>query len=498
MQSAVEEKTLLWVDSSNRERGGATADYTIKLTEPLHNVVGMRVIEALIPATTLSIEGHNDTMVLHTVFYDDVAPVGPKYLLQAHTVGFDGQGWRSHDRISPVKTPYFDIGQDVEHHVVARQVPMYRSKPENATDIGTVTLEGASEYVICVFEGNVVHALPEGVADRAIYDPEDQMTVLSCRLHEDLMDYLTTVTFVSGVYQIPNGKYDSLRDFVYETEHGYSNTKQGIKLDFIRSQTDKPERRFKLQINPKNVWVDVVYDAAGGSYTHDYIEQPNGWCAMWLGSTCLDPLGFTGPYDQDELCTTAGGEFITSDPEPRYNGLLRAKNLVNLAADRYVWLRCAEVEQHMCAGTGQIMQRGIGVFKLDAPGVYKEAKTEFISVIPPSFHPIAKLHQLSFRFEIGAKPGQLYDFKSISHFMLVSIVSLKADKQVIYKSLPKQLNPDYEPNALMYRLKWDRANECGTSGRPALTDQEERDVIRIHNATLRGVELFANAPERRR
>jgi hypothetical protein len=492
MRNAVEEKTLVWVDSSNREAGGSGSEYRVKLTEPLHNVVGLRIIESLIPATTLSIEYHNDLMVLHTVAYDDTAPVSPMRLWQAHTAGYEGSAWRNHDRIDPERTPYFDIGQDVEHHVVHKSVAVYSASPEHLLDIAQLTQSAQGEYVLCVFDGNVVSDLPETEASRAIYDPEEQVTVVSCILHDELMTYVSMVAMICGVYQIPHGKYDSLRDFTYELQHGYSSTKQGIKLDFIQPLSDKPERKFKLMVNPSLVWTDVTYDASGSTYAHTYANFPLNWCAMWLGSTCKDPLGFNGPHAPERVNETAGGSFLVSDLEPRYLGRMRATNLVNLASERYVWLRCGEIEQHMCSGIGDVLQKGIGVFKLDAPGVYKEGNTEFISVIPANFHPIGKLHQLSFKFELGSRPGALYDFKNVSHFMLLSIISLKADKRVIYESLPKQLNPDYEANSLMYQLKWDRQSnsEAFGIGRDALKDGEERNVVRIHNAALRGVNIF--------
>jgi len=489
MRHAVEDKTLIWVDSANREEGGSGAEYTVKLTEPLHNVVGVRVIEALIPATSLSIDERNDLMVLHTVAYDETAPVAPERLWQAHVSGYEGEAWRTHDRTHVARVPYFDLRQDVEHHVAHKSVSVYSADPESLTDIVTFTHDGGSEYVLCVIAGNVMPLLPESEVPRAVFDPEENVTILSCRLHEETMTYVSMVVMLTGVYQIPHGKYDALRDFTTEVQHGYSVSKQGIKLDFIRPQTDKPERSFKLMIDPVLVWTDVSYDAAGTRYSHTYPNFPLNWCAMWLGSTCQDALGFNAPHPPDRVKTCAGGSFLVSDIEPRYNGVLRGPNLVNLAAERYVWLRCGELEQHMCSGIGQVLQRGIGVFKLDAPGVYKEDKTEFISVIPSHFHPIGKLHQLSFRFEQAGTSGALYDFKNVSHFMLLSVISLKADKKALYETLPRQLNPDYEPNALMYQLKWDKqqGSETFGIGRSALSSEDEREVVRIHNSTMRGV-----------
>lgn len=499
MQNAVEAKTLIWVDSSNRELGGSGSEYTVKLTEPIHNVVGVRVIEALIPATTLSIEEHNDLLVLHTVAYDDTCPLLPVRLWEAHSLGYQGDAWRDHTRSHAERKPYFDINQDVEHHVVKLDVNVYAAEADRFEFIARLTQESVAEFVLCTFPGNLLSTLPDTEEGRAVYDPEEQVTVLSCRLDEAHMTYVSSVIMISGVYQIPHGKYDSLRDFTFEMGHGYSDTKQGIKLDFISSQTHKPERKFKLMFDPSLVWTDVTY-SANGQYIHTYTDMPYTWCAMWMGSTCKEALGFNGPWKPRRLRTTAAGSFVVSDHEERYLGRLRAQNLVNLASERYVWLRCGELEQHMCSGIGQVLQRGIGVFKLEAPGVYKEDKTEFISVIPPHFHPIGKLHQLSFRFETGSRPGSLYDFKNASHFMLLSVISLTADKQAIYRTLPRQLNPDYESNSLAYQLRWDRQSDSKAFGigTDALTPAQERQVVHLHNAVLRGSNNFVEHQKERR
>jgi hypothetical protein len=80
-------------------------------------------------------------------------------------------------------------------------------------------------------------------------------------------------------------------------------------------------------------------------------------------------------------------------------------------AECYIWLRCTELEAHMCTGTGKVLQRGIGVFKMAEPASIKEEKTEYISTIPNHFHPIWKLEQLTFRFTMGSKSNVENDFK---------------------------------------------------------------------------------------
>lgn len=508
MQRAVEDKTLVWVDSSNREAGGTRDHYTVKLTEPIHNVVGIRVIEASIPATVQSIEHHNDLLVLHTVYYDDYLPVSPLCVLQTHSKGFQGEAWRVHDRSyagmtppGPVKTPFFDINQNAEHHVASVEVAICSAMSYRLANIIDATIAGSQDYVLCVFDGDVSKRFDEGqsedapyvkfMQERSVYDLENNKTMVSCAFSSDLMTKdSTTISIIAGLYQIPHGKYDSLRDFTTEVQHGYTATKQGVQLDFIEAQTSKPERSFMLQINPKKVWIDVSYGADDGRYTHVYPPLPHAWCAIWAGSSCLRALGFMLPEtDTTRVHETAGGTFFVSDPDlVRYQGRLRANDWVDLSSERYVWLRCDELEQHMCSGVGRILQRGIGVFKLDTPSVLWTERTEFISVIPSHFHPIGKLHQLTLKFETGR--GVPYDFKNLEHFILMSVVSLKANKDVVYQHLPRLLNPDYEPNALMYQLKWDRGCSATSGGNQALSAEDERRVVRIHNAALRGVELM--------
>jgi len=157
--------------------------------------------------------------------------------------------------------------------------------------------------------------------------------------------------------------------------------------------------------------------------------------------------------------------------------------MVDLTSERYVWLRCPEVERHMCTGVGKVLQRGIGVFRLDVPGVLNQDRTEYISVIPNQFHPISKLSKLSFRFDMGSRENTPYDFREINHFMLISVSTLRPDSARLYSHLPRTLNPEYEPNVLMYHIqKHDRESALLRS--PDLTPAEMRRVVQIHNAAL--------------
>jgi hypothetical protein len=468
--SGVEDKTLVWIDSSRRDPGGTGSDYTVSMVEPLRNVVGIRVIEATIPATIMSVGDHNSKLCLQSIGFTDDLPVAPEHALVAHTAGVEGLAWRVHD--STEKKTYYDPGHDAEHHIASRNLDVYRTADPSL--VRMLGLDAALDTsVLCVVPGNTT----SDMGPAASYDPVALNTVVSCQYSPE-MQYVCSIEMVAGVYRLPHGKYDSLRDFVSELSHRYSDTKVGIMLDFLAPITDKPERSFQMKINPSLVWTHV--DTASPAFEHTYMTMPNYWCAVWSGSPSIQTLGFQ--LNPVEL-TTAAGDFMVSEPQARYKGCLRGRTMVDLTSERYVWLRCPEVERHMCSGVGKVLQRGIGVFRLDVPGILNQDRTEYISVIPTQFHPICKVSKLSFRFDMGSKENVPYDFREINHFMLLSISTLHPDKSLLYTTLPKALNPDYDPNILAYHMReYDRKTlGCRDT---QLTPAEVRRVVDIHNSAL--------------
>ena len=467
-QKAIEDKTLIWVDAAHRDEGCDSSNYTVSLVEPLRNVVGIRVIEATIPATMMSIDSHNCHVVIHTLGHSDELPVHPKHVLISHTAGPLGEAWRKHDATE--KTLYYDPDHDSEHYSVFTTVNVYRSDDADGVSVDISDPETA---VLCVFSGDATSVL----GPHASYDTTTQTTIVTCTFGAN-MEYVTSVDIVAGVYCLPHGKYDSLRDFVAELSHLYSETKVGVMLDFVAPMNGKPERSFRLQVDPTKIWTHVNTSSAG--FEHEYMTAPRHWCALWTGSTALSALGM---HTNSVGVVTAGGEFITSDPRARYENRIRADTLVNLTGERYVWLRCPEVEQHMCTGVGKVLQKGIGVFRLEVPGVLNQDRTEFISVIPNQFHPIAKVSKLSFRFDMGSRENVPYNFRSINHFMLLSVSTLRPDKAVVYDHLPRLMNPEYEPNVEQWHIQ--EHDRRGDSSEPDnLRPEDIRRVVSIHNSAL--------------
>lgn len=106
--------------------------------------------------------------------------------------------------------------------------------------------------------------------------------------------------------------------------------------------------------------------------------------------------------------------------------------IYNLLGDRYIILRCKEIENHIMSSiksfnavnpdTNSLQERqydtGIAKFKMSVVG-FREERFDFNTLPPQEFHPIGKLTSLSFSFE--NQDGREYDFKGVNHTITLAI-----------------------------------------------------------------------------
>jgi hypothetical protein len=127
---------------------------------------------------------------------------------------------------------------------------------------------------------------------------------------------------------------------------------------------------------------------------------------------------------------------------------LVAPGLVNLLGERYVILRCKEIESHLLGSLAYTsFTPGIGMFKLAA--AYNDItnlRFDFVNLIRKPFHPIGKLPKLTFRFETSS--GKLYDFKGVNIQMLLMLKFLVPTQK--FKFDRSILNPNYHPDFMQY------------------------------------------------
>ena len=125
---------------------------------------------------------------------------------------------------------------------------------------------------------------------------------------------------------------------------------------------------------------------------------------------------------------------------------ITAPGMYSLIGDRYIILRCPEIEDHMFRSRAfEKYNMGLAKFKMAVLG-YGQERFDYNGLPPRHFHPIGKLQRLSFRFEKA--DGTLYNFRGINHTItfLVKYMTPVQDQELTYS----KLNPQYNPNFFQY------------------------------------------------
>lgn len=481
--AGVTENSLVWVDSSLRDSGGDESEYSVVLPEPLRNVVGIRVIEATIPATMLSVDTHNCSLNQYTLGYNVDLGVSPQNIIKCF-VEAGGDIWTTESDYG--KQLYTDSIQHVTHKIIYDIIVVLDAR---YSSLPGMDAPDTNDHKVALVSGDVSLMYP----GRSVYDKSADLTIVSVPgIYVTDLPILDTCLLVYGEYSLPLGRYDSLTDFLSELTHSYSpSTSKGINLDFIQAYSPKPERSMRVYIDPSKVWfdADAVVEDGALQYNYTMLTGTKFCVVVCKSSTSLGVLGLkSNPFS----VSIAGVEGIVSVLDNTYGyHTVIGRSLVNFSSERYVWLRCEEIEHHMCSGVGDVIQRGIGVFRLESPGVFKEEKTEYISTIPNEFHPISKLNKLTFRFDMGSRQDIKYDFKGIGHYMLISVKSIRADTSPLYSDVPHSLNPSYKSNFMAYYIQEEERKRLSNEDSRSLTLEDELKCVSAHVKGLRASSLNA-------
>uniref|UniRef100_A0A6C0FDJ5 FHA domain-containing protein n=1 Tax=viral metagenome TaxID=1070528 RepID=A0A6C0FDJ5_9ZZZZ len=143
-----------------------------------------------------------------------------------------------------------------------------------------------------------------------------------------------------------------------------------------------------------------------------------------------------------------GGNYVPAihikSMEPLYQ--IIAPGLYSLIGDRYVLLRCPEIEEHMYRSRSfERYTMGIAKFNLATQG-YDENRLDYSGLPPREFHPIGKLSTMTLRFE---RPnGNFYNFRGINHTLTIVIKYYEPKQTKPFTNYT--LNSHYNPNYFEY------------------------------------------------
>jgi hypothetical protein len=194
--------------------------------------------------------------------------------------------------------------------------------------------------------------------------------------------------------------------------------------DYLGSPTD-----YTLFTENDNEYINIATSSNLETYTSQQIIRGTFKSGIGKGEHSKDAYQISSSFANTQNIQTPG--------------------VVNLTADRYVRLRSDTIEQHLqTTSSGVKNSVGIGLFKLGVIG-YADTRTDYTSVNIKDFHPIGKLGQIDFRFEL--LNGELYDFKGVNHHFLLNIKYLIPENKRELIKPDYVLNPNYNPNMIEYK-----------------------------------------------
>lgn len=435
-------RTLFFIDSSDRDDSptGGISDYSITLEEPMRNVVSIDVIDSMIPSTEYSVEPHNNTMRLFVTGHEPDLPGR----VQAHSAEY--LAWFL--QLAP-DTAWGDQESDadcellvLDHRAPDGDVP----GPEASDDSDTYALT-----VVPVGRGR------DGWT-RVTDSGGEELRISVARVRQGG----PAMTVSKRVYHLPIGNFSTASKFVRAVQTGDGTVRSAALtttgIPFLVPASDAVEQLGKMAIDVET-WASAM-----GTSTAVVLYDTT--------STASRTLGFHRPVAAVEAWGRAlSTNMVAGEPVDLFVG----SSLMLLAGESYLTLRCRQVEHSAYAGTGKRIQRGIGKFKLGAPGAIRADRVEFISTLPHTFAPIARIDRLSLRFERGSD-GRLYDFKGVDHMLVLAVTTIVP--RLLDHTL-NPMNPEYNPDFRAYMV--DRLQEVARE-EAAQTDSEPMDAERLAHA----------------
>ena len=177
-------------------------------------------------------------------------------------------------------------------------------------------------------------------------------------------------------------------------------------------------------------------------YYNDVLNNSIYFKPMLVSQNTITPV-YTS-LDTNGIYYNMSATIVVSDP---YHTIV-APGIYNLVGERYIVLRCPEIEQASFRNLSYTKHTiGLAKFKLGIVG-YSENRFDFSTVPLREFHPIGKLTKLTLRYE---RPnGELYDFKGVNNTLTIALKYYEPVQKEVFQPL---LNPNYLEDFSAYRQR---------------------------------------------
>jgi hypothetical protein len=451
------DSAVVYIDSQQRDRRyyPTPGTYTVSFDAPFKNVVGFDILDASIPTTMWNIDRYNGTLAITGVFTPTLvldSSAKEKYFMEIKNAkSFSRLFERGHI-----------VGSLNDNNVVIVNTEQYNSSSITVSD----TLTPFFVYTRNVRTNTNIQIAPQNISEELTYI----FTHLNVRYYLPLndpdieyidMENYTLATNENGGYDIIYFTEINVQETTYVSILNNSNYLAQIKNLYKQIELGNYDiTSLKAEIN--NSWqvFDIKFEATAGTDRKQGIfklTSNNGFIIINANiGRLIKQLGFDTlptPYENTlyQLCQVGENTNVFAAISNSTYGsgyVIVAPGIVNLLGDRYVILRCPEIEDHLLGSYSYIKSTpGLGLFKLAAAqNDVTHLRFDFVNLVRKPFHPIGKLTKLTFKFQ--TQSGDLYDFKGVNHqIMFVIKFLVPSQKHTFYKSI---LNPNYDANFIKY------------------------------------------------
>lgn len=447
------DSAVVYIDSQQRDRRffPIPGSYTVSFDVPFKNVVGFDILDASIPTTMWNVDRYNGTLAVSVTF----TPISTLDVSAKETYFKEIKNAQSFSRL--FERAHI-IGNLNENFVLIMSKLQYDSVSISPAIITTPFFI----YVREIITNTNIRLAPKNISEQSSYIFTHQGQRYFVEHNDPIISYIET-----GNYTLTPNVIDGF-DVVYFFEVNVSeSTFVSIKntVNFIAEIRNLYKQielgnyditTLKAELN--TIWQndDIRFESTAGTDRKQGIirlTSTNGFIVVNANlGRLIKQIGFdTLPTPSEN---TLYQECPVLDNQNVFAGIygsqysVTAPGIVNLLGDRYVILRCPEIEDHLLGSYAYVQSTpGLGLFKLAAAqNDVTHLRFDFVNLVRKPFHPIGKLAKLSFRFE--TQSGDLYDFKGVNHQILFVIKFLvPSQKHSFYKSI---LNPNYDANFINY------------------------------------------------
>ena len=486
--NSIKESYVFFVDSKQRNKKNSPNpnEYTLEFDEPFVNVFSFEVLDASIPRTQYAVDTHNNILIFRygqSLEYEGNITLTIGDYTDSNLVNEINTKMESHfgdsslsDRLISVKTTSIPSNQkytftfysnhffifDMYKSTISETLgfdtfPMNNDIEDSLLKYDTTDFVSGNELTVTSNKFPFVNFQSSEPIDNMSYFASVKNQLYEFPFHEEVSGLAHALedngTFLSAIDTSHNTIRQSFTSFRTGALHSIT-----IHHDFeivgsvIVELEGLGSVSSNVTLDPNNIVTFVTFDTVTDIYKdQNYTLKIIGTNSILQGiSICEDIEG-----DLLESTRTSfgseGDTVLTSYPynivfdiklfEPNYT--IIAPNMYSLIGDRYMLLKCPEIESHLHGSKAyERYSQGLAKFKLSVIG-YDESRFDFASLTPRVFHPIARLSNLTLRF---VRPdGKLYNFRGLNHTITFCIkyYTPKPLETFTKSTLAPQYDPDY-------------------------------------------------------